>query len=110
MSHRVTKATPRDHEIAGRALHELEESYLVVVLQPAPDPHFDGHKIRVAQNRNPKWYREFVAGHWGPGRRGCSIKRYRVIRALNRVYVRGIIYSRGYEAKLLKKLQDLWED
>jgi hypothetical protein len=33
---------------------------LVVVLAPAPRPMFSGHMIRVVENQNPEWYREFI--------------------------------------------------
>ena len=38
-------------------LHEMDLKKLDVVLIPAPDPQFIGHKIRVVQNENPEWYR-----------------------------------------------------
>jgi hypothetical protein len=103
-------ATHEEREIAGRALQELDENRLVVTLVPAPDPHFDGHKIRVAENRNPGWYRDFVSMAWtrARGRRGCQIKKWRVIRGLKRVYEKGLIHCRGYERKLLKQLKSVW--
>ncbi len=37
--------------------HELESNRLEVTLIPAPDPQFQGHKIRYVENTNPGWYR-----------------------------------------------------
>jgi hypothetical protein len=108
----MTPATSEERKIAGRALQELEENFLVVSLVPAPDPHFDGHKVRVVENRNPGWYREFVSGRWTKerGRRGCQVKRGRVIRGLRRVYAEGLIRWNGYERELIKRLKSLWSD
>jgi hypothetical protein len=101
-------ATEKDRELAGRALHELETERLRIILVPAPDPHFDGHKIRVIESENPKWYQRFVSGRWD--RRGCDVRRDRVIRALTRVYAHGRIRGNGYERKLMKELRELWLD
>lgn len=40
-------------------LSELESQFLEVVLLDAPEPNFDGHKIRVAVNKNPQWYSDY---------------------------------------------------
>lgn len=103
-------ATDEEVKIAGRALQELEENFPVVTLVPAPDPRFDGHKIRVVENQNPKWYREFVAAAWTRvrGKRGCQIKKWRVIRGLKRVHTKGLIFWKGYERELIERLKSLW--
>ena len=103
-------ATQEERRLAGRALQELEENFLVVSLVPAPDPRFDGHKVRAVENRNPEWYRAFVAGAWtrAKGKRGCQIKKVRVIRGLKRVYEEGKVFWKGYERELLQQLKHLW--
>jgi hypothetical protein len=99
-------ATDEDRKLARRALQELENERLMIVLVPAPDPHFEGHKIRVIGSENPKWYQQFVSGRWD--RRGCQVKRSRVTRALIRVYKRGWIRGNGYERSLIKELRKYW--
>jgi len=37
---------------------DLKNNRLVVELASAPDPHFEGNKIRVASSYAPEWYRE----------------------------------------------------
>lgn len=37
---------------------DLKNNKLRVILIPAPDPHFEGHKIRVVESHPPEWYRE----------------------------------------------------
>lgn len=101
-------ATEKDRELAGRALQELETERLQIILVPAPDPHFDGHKIRVIASENPKWYQRFVSGRWS--RRGCNVHRGRVVRALTRVYSNGRIRGNGYERQLMVELRNLWLD
>lgn len=39
--------------------NELFTNKLEVILMPAPAPHFDSHKIRVAICHNPPWYSAF---------------------------------------------------
>lgn len=99
---RVRFSIPEEQEAARRALQDLERERLVVVLVPAPDPHFSGHMIRVVECRNPEWYREFIrtlpqsfdTGH-----------RHRIVRALERI-VKGRVKSNGYEERLLKFLDE----
>ena len=100
-------ATLSDVLMARRALSDLEKEFLSVILVPAPQPHFDGHMIRVAQNRNPKWYRDFVEGHWDT--RGCQIKKKRVIRGLHRVLEKRTILKNGYEWRLLEHLKKYYD-
>lgn len=38
-------------------IQEMIENKLVVILVDAPEPMFTGHKIRVAESKNPEWYR-----------------------------------------------------
>lgn len=49
-------------EAAESLLYELESQCLDVVLVPRPDDDTHGRcKIRVAQESNPDWYRDFCA-------------------------------------------------
>jgi hypothetical protein len=54
--------------------------------------------IRAVECENPDWYKDFVQG----GR----INRYRVIRALRRVAVKGLVRRNGLEKRLLPILKD----
>ncbi|MFA7287379.1 MAG: hypothetical protein WC055_00720 [Melioribacteraceae bacterium] len=46
-------------------IDEFSENYLDVVLIPSKDHNtaMDGGMIRVAQNRNPEWYRNLCSNH-----------------------------------------------
>lgn len=46
--------------IANYLLDELARGSHEVVLIPAPDPQHSGHKIRMIQSHNARWYREFA--------------------------------------------------
>lgn len=95
-------ATEDERRKAAMALMSLEIERNVIALVPAPDPHFDNHKIRVQVESNPAWYRDFLAGRWD--RRGCQVKRGRIVRALKRVAERGVVRNNGYEKRLLEIL------
>lgn len=62
---------------AKELLKDLESQSLKVVLVPAPDKHFPGHKIRSVVNENPDWYRGLFAD--------IRISRRCVIKALKRI-------------------------
>ena len=98
---RTRYATPEEKGLARHALKTLERERLVVSLAPAPDPHFEGHKIRVVDCRNPSWYRGFAEKHQ------LRIKRIRVIRALRRVVDQGRVRGNGYERELLEIFKEL---
>lgn len=98
-------ATSEDMELAGRALQDLSENFLRIGLVPAPEPHFEGHKIRVIESENPKWYGEFF---WRFDPQGRIIKRCRIIRGLERVYKAGRVRGNGYEMRLLEHLRKWW--
>lgn len=103
-------ATEEEKAVAARALESLDLERNRIALVPAPRQNFDGHKIRVQESQNPKWYREFGAGYW-KSRRKFYLRRERVERALRRVCVTGIVRRNGYETLLLKKLMErshLW--
>jgi hypothetical protein len=95
-------ATQEEIAIAKRSLEDLGREWNRIALVPAPDPHFDGHKIRVIERRNPGWYIEFGKRYW-KGLRQFSLKRARVIKALERV-VGGRVRGNGYERELLEFL------
>jgi hypothetical protein len=101
-------ATPQEQALAGRALEELESQHNRITLVPAPDPHFDSHKIRVVESRNPQWYIDFGAKYWR-GTRQFDLKRARVTRALKRV-VAGRMRGNGYERVLLPFLAERWPE
>lgn len=92
-------ATEEERQLAASALRDLAQSALRVTLVPAPEPHFDGHKIRAVEDRNPNWYRAFA--RWTKA--GCQTKRSRIRLALLRVY-NGYVRPNGYEVQLLRVL------
>jgi hypothetical protein len=103
--HGTRWSTPAERRAASRALYELETERNVIGFVPAPSQNFVGHKIRVQESANPKWYRVFGAGYWR-SRRSFQLKRARVVRALKRVAVVGIVRRNGYETKLLDLLME----
>ena len=52
---------------------DLQTCRLEVVLVDAPEQKFIGHKIRVASNSNPWWYREYSAHYPHKLDRKCFI-------------------------------------
>lgn len=69
--------------------NELISQSLQVVLVPASKPMFSGHKIRLAVNHNPQWYRELCAcyisnckSHKNRGKIDTKIKRQAVLNFL----------------------------
>lgn len=101
--HGTRWATPEEKLFAAHALYELETNHNRIVLVPAPHQNFSGHKIRVQETRNPEWYIQFGLAYWR-SKRSFQLKRWRVIKALKRVCVVGIVRRNGYEVKLLKAL------
>jgi hypothetical protein len=101
--HGTRWATEEEKEMAGRALYDMETERNVIGLVPAPQPKFSGHKIRVQEQANPEWYRRFRLSYWR-SRRSFQLKRWRVVKALKRVYEVGIVRRNGYETRLLKFL------
>lgn len=100
--------TPHELALAGRALEELDQNQNRIGLVPAPDPHFDSHKIRVIESRNPKWYIAFGAKYWR-GNRQFDLKRARVEKALRRV-LGGRVRGNGYEREILTFLEGFWPE
>jgi len=96
-------ATQEEISLAKRALEDLGREMNRIGLVPAPAPHFDGHKIRVIERRNPEWYIEFGQKYW-KGLRQFNLKRARIIKALERV-VKGRVRGNGYERELLEFLK-----
>ena len=103
--HGTRWATPAEKALAAQALQELQTHRNVIALAPAPEPHFDGHKVRVQEQTNPLWYRLFGLPYWRSAR-SSQLKRVRVERALKRVSVVGIVRRNGYETKLLPFLSE----
>lgn len=104
--HGTRWATSEERAVAARALEDLETHRNVIVLVPAPDQHFVGQKIRVQESRNPKWYIEFGVPFWR-SKRSFQLKRSRVMKALKRVCVVGIVRRNGLEVKLLGALMPI---
>lgn len=86
--------------LATIALHELATHSLRVSLVAAPRPTHAGHKIRVADDTNPDWYRVLV--HRRP--LSHSIRRY-VVAALQSV-VAGCVRVRGMDEEILEVLDE----
>ena len=61
----------------GKMKQDLDINGLHVILVPAPEPRYSGHRIRVVHCRNPKWYREIYGE--------LEVKRDRIISSLNRI-------------------------
>jgi len=101
-------ATDDEKLVAGLALMDLEVHRNSIILVPAPHKNFDGHKIRVQESQNPMWYRAFGSTYWRTLRH-FNLKRCRVIRALKRVYEKGLVRRNGYERLLLPVLLEAFE-
>ena len=101
--HGTRWATEEEKKAAGLALYELETNHNRIILVPAPRQNFSGHKVRVQESKNPEWYIQFGLAYWH-SKRSFQLKRARVVRALKRVFVVGIVRRNGYEVKLLKAL------
>src|SRR5690349_18418617 len=54
---KVSKLTQKK---AKELYNDLLENKQEIVLIPAPEPRHSEHKIRVVQNRPPKWFSKFV--------------------------------------------------
>ena len=103
--HGTRWATDAERVLATKALADLDVMHNRIVLVPAPEPHFEGHRIRVQEQRNPEWYRSFAAPYWRTPRVFC-LKRRRVEKALRRVSIVGIVRRNGYEMALLQSLEE----
>jgi len=103
--HGTRWATKKEVDVASKALSSLEQERLRVVLVPAPYRSFDGHCIRVAESRNPKWYRKFGKRYWR-GKRLFYFKRSRVENALRRVCEVKIVRRNAYEVEILSFLKE----
>jgi len=96
-------ATPRERELAGRMLFDMEMNRLQVVLVPAPDPHHAGHRVRHVTCQNPEWYSAFSA------LRDHQVHRGRVEKALRRI-CSGRVRGNGYEVELLRIAEREWPE
>jgi len=97
------KATDDEKRLATLGLQTLENERNVIGLVPAPDPHFEGHKIRVQLEQNPAWYRDYNGGEAAKGHRD------RVVRALVRVAQKGRVRGNGSEVQALEYLRKHFE-
>ena len=69
-------------------LNELESHQLQVALVPAKEPKHSMHFIRVAVDKNPKWYRGLCSRYPSSRRRpkfDTKIRRYDTLRTLTRL-------------------------
>jgi len=100
-------ATDRQKEIAAIGLDWLLHEKLSVTLIDAPEPMHRGHKIRVADQNNPAWYRRMWHSRWNGlkhGKSNCGGMRKRVLKALRRV-VGGWVDPQGYEDEALSEIK-----
>ncbi|MFB6089079.1 MAG: hypothetical protein ABEK36_04845 [Candidatus Aenigmatarchaeota archaeon] len=67
---------------AKKMLDELENNRLEVTLYDAPRKRYPGHKIRVAENHPPDWYRDIFH------KNELNYRRDRTTRALERIMMR----------------------
>lgn len=82
----------------------LDDYWLQVVLVPAPDPHFSGHKIRQVNNCNPRWYRDLYRKTWP------ELKRCHFIWALKKIRNEEVSFLSGrYEEIAFNLICDLIE-
>ena len=65
-------------EEAEILLIDLETNRLEISLAVAPEPKFEGHKIRVVDNKNPYWYSNLYWDYY-------HFRRDRSVKALNRI-------------------------
>jgi len=103
-----TVETERPMTGAEILLMQLESSCLEVVLVPSKRFVNEGGCIRVAQQRNAKWYQQFCKNHSSDRRRknllhDTKIKRRNVIRALE-LMIAGLPAGK-YEPELKKIAQ-----
>ena len=63
---------------ANFLINDLQEHKLKIVLAEAPEPKFEGHKIRVVESRNPEWYSKLYHSY-------DYFRRDRSLRALERI-------------------------
>jgi hypothetical protein len=91
-------------------LAELEGARLEVILIPAREERFPGHRIRVAAEHNADWYRDLCSEYQSSRRRNrrndndTRIKRLDTIRALERALA-GKLES-AYVDRLMPYIQE----
>lgn len=83
---------------AQSMLDELDRRYLHVILIDAPVQNHVGQKIRVADNRNPKWYRDLYDSY-------SSLKRNHTIKSLKRIVDRKPNIDSVYDRMLLQLIE-----
>lgn len=95
-------ATKEEVKLAAWALTTLDNERSIIGTAPAPEPHYQGHKIRVVESSNPEWYREFGLPYWRG--REFNLIRGRVEGALKRVRDKKVVRRNGHEVDVLKFL------
>ncbi len=89
---------------------ELKRFKPEVILVSAPQPRFEGHKIRMAVNRNPDWYSDL---YW----KRSNFRRDLSLRALDRIrnetdrsfIVRPYKYDAVYREMIQKRINEYLE-
>lgn len=81
-------------------LKELKENKLEVILIPAPEQKFEGHMIRVSQNRNPDWYVRLYNSSKE------SLKRNWTIQSLSKIAENKIRWNSKYDIMLLEMIYE----
>lgn len=80
-------------------LEDLKANYLHVILLDAPIQNHQGQKIRVADNRNPKWYRDLYSNY-------PSLKRNHTLASLKRIAERKLNLESIYDKMLLSLIEN----
>jgi hypothetical protein len=81
-------------------LKELKENKLEVILIPAPNPQFEGHMIRVSQNRNPNWYKKLYYSS------GEKLKRNWTVQSLSKISENKIRWNSKYDIMILEMIYE----
>ena len=88
---------------------EMQSQKLEVCLIPAPNPHHEGHKIRIATNHNPEWYKEI---YWSMSnfRRDLSMRALeRIINTKDKAFVvKPYKYDAIYREIIEKRLKEFF--
>lgn len=85
---------------ADGMIRELKANCMRVALLPAPEPRFEGHKIRGVISRPPEWYMEIYSEL---GRK--TFKRHRFLSALERIRA-GKVSNTTYQRLALRHLKE----
>jgi|GEM_PF-4730728 len=89
---------------AEQMIRELRHCPMRVILKPAPEPRFEGHKVRAVDSRPPEWYMEIYGQ---VGRK--TFKRHRFLAALERIK-KGDTRPTAYTLAALKAIERILDD